>query len=47
MLVPTNESNEIIKKYEGLWNKIRYLISSIFENSYDFGEKYMKIKVKR
>ena len=28
-LVPTNESKEKIKKYEGLWSKIRDLIRSI------------------
>ena len=44
-LVPTNESNEIIKKYEELWNKIRDLIRSITENSDDYDKKYMKIKV--
>ena len=44
-LVPTNESNEIIKKYEELLNKIRDLIRSITENSDDYDKKYMKIKV--
>ena len=29
MLLPTNESKEIIKKYEELWSKVRDLISSI------------------
>ena len=28
-LVPTNESKEIIKKYDELWSKFRDLISSI------------------
>ena len=28
-LVPTNESNEKIKKYEELWIKIRDLIKSV------------------
>ena len=42
MLVPTNESKKIIKKYEELWSKIRDLISSITKNSVD--EKYLKIK---
>ena len=43
-LFPTNESKEIIKKYEELWSKIRDFISSITENSDDSDEKYMKIK---
>ena len=29
MLVPTNESKEIIKIYEELWSKIRDLVNSI------------------
>ena len=32
-LVPTNESEEIIKKHEELWNKIRDLIRSIIKFS--------------
>ena len=43
-LVPTNESKEIIKKYEELWSKIRDLIRSITKNSNDYDEKHMKIK---
>ena len=43
-LVPTNESKEIIKKYEELWSKIRDLISSITKNSNHYNEKYIKIK---
>ena len=43
-LVPTNESKEIIKKYEELWSKIRNLIWSITKKSDDDNEKYMKIK---
>ena len=42
-LVPTNESKKIIKKYEELWSKIRYLIRSITKNSDNYDEKYMKI----
>ena len=42
-LVPTNESKEIMKKYEELWSKVRDLISSITNNSNDYEEKYMKI----
>ena len=33
ILVPTNESKEMIKKYEELWNKIGHLIRSITKNS--------------
>ena len=43
-LVCTNERQEVIKKCEELWSKIRDLISSITKNSYDYDEKYMKIK---
>ena len=38
-LVPSNESKEIIKKYEELWSKIRELIRSITRNSDDYDEK--------
>ena len=44
-LVPTNESNELIRKYEELWSKIRDLIRSITKTSDDYDEKYMKIKI--
>ena len=44
MLVPANESKEVIKEYEELWSKIRDLIRSINKNSDDHDEKYMKIK---
>ena len=43
-LVPTNESKEKIKKYKELWIKIRDSIRSITKNSYDYDEKYKKIK---
>ena len=42
-LVPTNKSKEIIKKYEELWSKIRYLIKSVTKNSDNYDEEYMKI----
>ena len=35
---------ETIKKYEELWNKIKYLIRLITNNSDAYDEKYMKIK---
>ena len=44
MLFPTNKREEVIKKYEELWNKIRDLIGSITRNSDDYDEKYVKIK---
>ena len=43
-LFPTNESKEIINKYQELWNKIKDLIRSITKNSDDYNEKYEKIK---
>ena len=43
-LVPTNESKEIITKYEELLNKIRDLFRSITKKSDDYVESYMKIK---
>ena len=42
--VPTNESNEKIKKYDKLWSKIKDLIRSITKQSDGYHEKYMKIK---
>ena len=43
-VVPTNESKEIIKKYEELWSKIRDSISSITKDSDDYDKKYIKIE---
>ena len=43
-LVPTNESQDKIKKYEELWSKTRDLLRSITKNSDDYDGKYMKIK---
>ena len=42
MLVPTNESKEIIKKYQELWSKIKDLIRSVTKNSDDFDENIWK-----
>ena len=42
MLVATNESKKIIKKYEELWIKNSNLIRSITKNLEDYDEKYMK-----
>ena len=44
MLVPTDESKEIVKKFEELWNKIRDLARSITNSSNDCDKQYMKIK---
>ena len=38
MLAPTDESKDTLKKYEELWNKIRY-IRSITNNSDNHDEK--------
>ena len=37
-LISTNERKEIIKRYEELWSKMRYLIGPITKNSYDYNE---------
>ena len=42
-LAPTNESKEIIRKYEELWSVIRDLITSITKNLDDYDKKYMKV----
>ena len=42
-LVPADESNNTLKKYEELRSKIRYLVRSITNNSDNYDEKYMKI----
>ena len=44
MLVPTNESKEIIKKFEKLRSKIRDLRRPITKQSDDYDKKYMKTK---
>ena len=44
MLVPTNESEDKIKKYEELWIKNRDLIRPVTKKLDDYDEKYMKIK---
>ena len=44
MLVPNNESEVKIKKYEELWSKIRDLIRPITKNSDDYDQKHMEIK---
>ena len=43
-LAPTDESKDILKTYEELWNKARGLIRSISNNSDNYDEKYMEIK---
>ena len=39
-LVSTDESWDIQKKYEKLWDKIRYIIRSVTNNSDNYGEKH-------
>ena len=43
-LVSTDESKDMPKKYEELWEKIRDLIRSITNDSDKSDEKHMKIK---
>ena len=43
-LVPTNESEQKIKKYEKLRSKIRDLIRWMTKNSDDYDQNYTKIK---
>ena len=45
-LIPSNESKEIIKKYEELWSKTRNLSRLITKNSDDYDEKMYKNKSK-
>ena len=42
-LVPNNQSKEIIKKYEEIWNDIRDLIRPITKNPGNYNEKHKKI----
>ena len=41
-LVPTNKSEEKLKKYEELWIKSRDLIRSVTKKSDNYDEKYVK-----
>ena len=43
-LIPTDESEDTLKKYVELWNKIRNLNNSKSNNSDDYHNKYMKTK---
>ena len=45
MLVSTDESKDILKTCEELWNKISNLIRSITNNSDNYDKKYTKIKI--
>ena len=42
--VPTDESKDAMKKYEELWSKIRNLIRSITNDSYNYDYTYRKAK---
>ena len=44
MLLPTDESNKIMKKIDKLWTEKRKLLRSKTDNSEDYDEKYTKIK---
>ena len=44
-LVPSNESKEIIKKYEELLSKIRDIIRSITNYSDNYDKNYLKINL--
>ena len=46
MLVPANDSKNILKTYEGLWTKIKDLIRTKTNNLDKYDEKYTKIKFK-
>ena len=41
-LVPTNKSEEKLKKYEELWIKSRDLIRSVTKKSDNYDDKYVK-----
>ena len=43
-LVPNEETEDTLKKYEGQWSKIRDLIRSTRNNSDNYEEKHMKTK---
>ena len=44
-LVPTDESRDKLKEYEGICRKVKdIIILSINSNSDDYGEEYMKMK---
>ena len=45
MLISNDESKGTIKKYGELWTKIRNIINSKTNNSDDYHNKYMKIKL--
>ena len=44
-LVPIDENKGTLKTYEELWNKFIDLIRSVINNSDNYYEKYMKIKL--
>ena len=44
-LVPTDESKDTLKTQEELWSKIRDFIRSTTNNSGNYDEKDMKIKI--
>ena len=40
----TDESKDVLKNYEKVWNKIRKMIRSVTNNSVNYDEKYVKIR---
>ena len=44
-LVPIDENKDTLKTCEELWNKVIDLIRSVTNNSDNYYEKYMKIKL--
>ena len=44
-LVPTNKSKEVIKKYQGVWSKMRDLIGSITKKPDHYNEKTTDIPI--
>ena len=43
-LIPTDESQDKLKKYEEVWSEIKDLVRSTNYNSDDYRERYMRIK---
>ena len=43
-LVPFNEDENAMKRYEELWSKVKHLIGLIANTSVGYDEKHMKIK---
>ena len=44
MLVPTDKSKKVMKKFQEVWSKIRDLMRPMTNSSDDYNKKYMKVK---